>query len=282
MEELKDTQTYGALINAMRKKGVKFTNNNLFSEDIRSFVERKRIKYHVSERCLIFFLDEEKYYRLLFHLDPDHSWDLPKLDKPVLIRTRFTKGKKKAELLKLEGQMREKGFVLKDTNVFVTLDFAPFKEFYRQRYERSKKILKASHLRIIGADYSYRSQIDKLMDGQDMINYWHRPYQTEDEIKSAFDRGCYTAIVNEKDEIVAYTSGGVGEGKLQPDIAMVIKDEYKRSGLAVILFYYCLAYEPSDLMRKTSIDLANSASVKLHKKLGWKFTDKYMENWLLE
>lgn len=282
MKELKDIETYGDLISNMRKKGVKFTNNNLFSDDIKQFIERKRIKFHCDERCLIFCLDEEKYYRLLFHVDPAHPWTLPEFDKPALIRTRFVKDKKKPDLLKLEEQMREKGFLLKDTSVFITLDFAPFKETYRQKFERSKKILSPSNLRIIKADYSYRGQIDKLMDGQNQIKYYHRPHQTEDEIKSAYDQGCYTAIINEENEIVAYTSGGFGKGKLQPDIAMVIREDYKRSGLAVILFYYCLANESSDLMRKTSIDLANSASVKLHKKLGWKFTDKYMDDWLLE
>lgn len=280
MKELKDIEAYGTLINDMRKKGVKFTNNNIFSDDIKRFIELNRIQYHVSDRCLIFFLDEEKYYRLLFHIDPGQSWDLPELDKPALIRTRFVKDKKKAELLKMEEQMQEKGFILKDTNVFLTLDSAQFKEAHQRNYQRSKKILEHQNFRIIRADYSYNDQINALIDGQDMIKYYHIPYQTEDEIKATFEDRNYVAIVNDKDEILAYTSGHLENGKRYAD-AMIIKEEYKLYGFAPILFYYCTCSGFSDI-RKTSVNLENIASVKLHKKLGWKFTNKYMENWLLD
>ena len=282
MEDLKDLAVYGSLVSDMRKAGVKFTNNNLLAEDIKRFIELGRIKYYRSERCLIFFLDEEQYYRLLFHIDPDCHWDLPALGKPAVIRTRFTKDKKKPELLKLEEQMRQKGFLLKDTNVLITLDFAPFKERYRQKYQRSKKILEYSNLRIIEADYSYCNQIEDLLNSQDMIRYYHRPYRTADEVKSEFDAGCYVAVVNERDEVVAYTSRGFDEGQLRLDLAMVIKDEYKLTGHALLLCYYCLGNRRSDTIRKAGIDLKNSASINLHKKLGWKFTNRYMENWLLE
>lgn len=280
MKELKDLETYGTLISDMRKKGIKFTNNNVFSDDIKRFIELKRIKYHDTERCLIFFLDEEKYYRLLIHLDPDQPWALPKLDKPALIRTRFVKDKKKADLLKLEEQMRQKGFVLKDTNVFLTLDSAPVKELHQRNYQRSKKILEHQNFRIIRADYSYHDQIDALMEGQDMIKYYHIPYQTEDEIKAGFEDNNYVAIINENDELLAYTSGHLENGKRHAD-AMIIKDEYKLYGFAPLLFYYCTCSGFSSI-RKTSVNLTNAASIKLHKKLGWKFTNKYMENWLLE
>lgn len=280
MEQLKDLETYRRLISSIRKKGVKFTNNNLFANDIERFIKLGRIQYTYCGRCLIFILNEDKYYRLLLHIDPDQPWDLPKLDKPVLIRTRFVKDKKKDGLLKLEAQMREKGFSLKDTNVFISLDLEPLKEIYRKNYQRSKKILERSNLRIIRADYSYYDQINALLDNQDMIKYYHRPYRTEDEIKSAFARGNYVVIVNDNNEVLAYTSGSSEAGKKQAD-AMVIKEEYKLCGFAPILFYYC-SLNPSPGLKKSSLNLINNASIKLHKKLGWSFTNKYMENWLLE
>lgn len=280
MKKLRDIETYGTLISDMRKKGVKFTNNNIFSDDIKRFIELERIKYYDSDHCLIFFLDEEKYYRLLFHIDPGQPWELPDLDKPALIRTRFIRDKKKPDLLKLEDQMREKGFVLKDTNVFLTLDSVPLREIHERNYQRSKKILEHQNLRIIRPDYSYYDQIKALVEGQDMIKYYHIPYQTEDEIKAVFEEKNYVAIVNENDELLAYTGGHLENGKRYAD-AMIIKEEYKLHGFAPILVYYCTYSRFSDV-RKTSVNLENAASIKLHKKLGWNFTNKYMENWLLE
>lgn len=280
MEELKDLETYGALISSIRKMGVKFTNNNLFADDIKRFIELGRIKYDYSDRCLIFILDEDKYYRLLLHIDPDQPLDLPELDKPILIRTRFVKDKKKDGLLKLEDQIRRKGFALKDTNVFITLDSEPFRETYKRKYQRCKKILAYSNLRILRVDYSYYDQINTLLDSQDMIKYYHRPYRTEDEIKSAFENGDYVAIINENDEVLAYTSGHFEAAKKQAD-AMIVKEEYKLYGFASILFYYCLAHASYGIS-KSSLNLTNSASIKLHKSLGWKFSDRYMEHWLKE
>lgn len=280
MEEVKDIETYGTLINDMRRKGVKFTNNNVLSDDIKRFIELNRIKCYCSDRCLIFFLDEEKYYRLLFHIDPGQPWDLPELDKPALIRTRFVQDKKKADLLKLEGQIREKGFERKDTNVIVTLDSAPIKEACQRKYERSKKILSQWNARIIKADYSYRDQINTLMDEQDMIKYYHVAYKTEDEIKARFEKGDYYAIVNGENEVMLYSSATIDGGIFFGD-EMVVKEEYKLCGFAPILFYYGIGYG-LDALRKASLSLENDASIALHKRLGWKFTNKYIENWLLE
>ena len=123
MEELKNIETYTALISNIRKKGGKFTNNNIVPKDIERFIELRRIKYVNSDSCLIFILD------------------LPELDKPILVRTQFVKDKKKSALVKVEEQMQEKGLVLKDTNVQIAFDIIPVRELCRQKYLRSKKIL---------------------------------------------------------------------------------------------------------------------------------------------
>ena len=216
---------------------------------------------------------------MLLHLNPDKHWDLPELDKPILVRTQFVKDKKKSALVKVEEQMQEKGLVLKDTNVQIAFDIIPVRELCRQKYLRSKKILEYSNLRIIKADYSYYDQIKGLLKEQDMIQYFHVPYQTEDEIKSGFENGNYVAILNEKNEVLAYTSGHPGIDGVRYAEAMVIQKAYKLYGFAPILFYYCMSNTRA-LISKSSVGLHNSASIKLHEKLGWTFSDKYIEHWL--
>lgn len=283
MKDLKNIETYQSLIKDARKKGGKFTNNNLLSEDIKRFIELQRIKYFCSDSCLIFILDEEKYYRLLLHLNPDSPWALPELDKPILVQTRFVKGKKKPSLLKLEEELKAKGFILKDTHVQITLNVAFLGESYRQKYLRSKKLLDYSNLRIITADYSYYNQINILLKNQDMMEYFLFPYQTDEEIKTRFENGDYLAIINEENEILAYLSEHQGLEKNSEIYAeaMVIKEEYKLYGFAPILYYYSISNKPSDL-RKTIVALNNFASIEFYKKFRWKFTDRYMEHWLLE
>lgn len=281
MEELKNIETYTALISNIRKRGGKFTNNNIVPKDIKRFIDLKRIRYVSSDDCLVFILDEEKYYRLLLHMNPDKEWELPELDKPMLVRAQFVKGKKKPDLVEVERKMQEKGFVLKDTNVQIAFDIPSVRDLCRQKYLRSKKILEYYNLQIIKADYSYYNQIKGLLKNQDMIQYFHIPYQTEDEIESGFENGNYVAIINENNEVLAYTSGHPGIAGVRYAEAMVIQKEYKLYGFAPILFYYCMSNTKA-VISKSSVGLHNSVSIKLHEKLGWEFSDRYIEHWLKE
>lgn len=277
MEALKTIEQYNFLINDAKKKGGKFTNNSCLIEDVRRYIDLKRIYYVNGEAGLIFVIDEDSYYRLLLHIDADKPLGLPKLEKPGLVFTWYAKDKKKPALLKVEEQLKKEGFVLETTQVDVKKDLTGMQDFYRKKYLRVEKILRNLNARVVEADYSHYGQICELLENQEMIKYFQFPYQTEDEIKADFENGDYIAVVNDNGDVLAY-SRSRWDGRKCYGYAMVVKEEYKLYGLAPLLSYR--GWSRRSGIRETTIALDNDQSIKFHEGLGWTFTDRYMDNWL--
>ena len=197
-----------------------------------------------------------------------------------MARTRYRKGKKKDDLIKLEGAMLNNGFELKDHFMEIKLDGKKNKARFESEFIRSKKILERMNWKIKVANYSQYNEIKDILENQKILKWFHEDYSTEEEIKIRLDRGDYICIVDECNKVLAYNSGYELNGCWYGD-GIFVRNEYKMYGLAPILQYY-RGIISGDMVRKGVILLNNTPTIKFHRSMGWQFMDKCIDCWLKE
>ena len=148
-----------------------------------------------------------------------------------------------------------------------------------EKYE--KEIEKKGYC-CIEAEYSLFDKIEKIIVGSDILEDYHIISRTDQE-KKELEKGSYLCILNEKKDICAASIAVINSGIAQAE-EMVVKDEYKMRGFAPILTYQRLKWLDSKNIQKIEgwILTHNESSLRYHRKLGYHFTDKYVEEWVLE
>lgn len=280
MECLQNSDTYVKEVNTLRKSRELFTNNYLMQDDVNRLIQCGRFYQIRHEAGVTFLSDEKKYYRALLHVDYRKPYRLQRLDKPVLVQVEYQKGRKKDAQLAMEERLKADGFLLKDTVVQIKWNIEARREEYRKQFQRLEKMLAAMKFRIETVDYSYHEQVEELLQQQEMMQYYHFPYQTEAEVKELYDSGNVVCILDDTDTVLAYHSIIINGGCYGAEF--VVRDGYKvRYSLAPILQYYRGSFLEYPVMKGYML-LDNADSIRLHEKLGWEFTNRYKDNWMRE
>lgn len=280
MERLRNSGAYMKEVNVLRKSRELFTNNYLMQGDVDRLIQNKRFYQIRHEAGTTFLSDEEKYYRAFLHTDYRKPYHLPRVEKPVLLQIDYQKERKKAAQIELEKWLKADGFVLKDTAVQIKWNVEAHREECRKQFQRLEKMLAAMNFRIETVDYSYHEQVEELLHRQDVMRYYHFPYQTEAETKALYDSGNVVCILDEADRVLAYHTIIVNGGCYGAEF--VVRDEYKvKYSLAPILQYYRGSFLEYPVMQGYML-LNNADSIRLHERLGWEFTNRYTDNWLRE
>lgn len=280
MVNLKSVDDYHTIRKRLKEERKYFTNDMLSDEDVKRFIAADRVQYAECEAGVTFLIDEDTYYKAVLYIDPAKIWKIDQQNKPVIMRTRYQKDKKKKELLQLEQQMQKNGFLYQDTAVEIRLDTGDRKEHYEKQYQRAQKLLERMNCRTEKVCYRYHEQIQKLIKQQNTVQYFHLEYKSEDEIKAEYANGNHTCILNSEDELLAYGSGYELNGCWYGDL-IVVKEEYKMYGLAPMFLYGCVHNRKVNTI-KGVILTDNKDSIRFHKKMGWTFTNKYIDCWLME
>lgn len=280
MERLQNLDAYVKEVNALRKSRKLFTNNYLMQDDVNRLIQCGRFYRMQNEAGLTFLADEKKYYRAFLYVDYKKPYRLQGLDKPVLVQIDYYKDRKKDLQLAMQERLKADGFLLKDTAVQIKWNVEAHREQYRKLFQRLKKMLAAMNFRIESVDYSYHEQVAELLGQQNMMQYYHFPYQTEAEVKALYDSGNVVCILDDTNQVLAYHTIMVNGGCYGAEF--VVRDEYKvKYNLAPILQYYRGSFLEYPVMKGYML-IDNEDSIRLHEKLGWEFTNRYTDNWLRE
>lgn len=279
MERIGDLDEYLQRIDALRKSKEVFTNNYMMVGDAQRLVSLGRLYCAANEAGTIFLSDESTHYRASMHIDANKKFVMPLLDKPTMVQIVYYKDRKKENHLRIEKQLEANGFMKQDTSVQIKLNVAEHKEECRKNFNRLYKLTQRMGYRIKVVDFTYRDKIREVFSQQDMLHGWHYPFQTEEELKERFDQNGWICILDEDDRVLAYHSA-YEVNSCCYGMGMAIRDEYKvKYGFAPLLQYYrvCITEQP---LIYGEVLLHNTEAVTLHEKLGWKFTNKYVDRWL--
>lgn len=279
MESISSLDDYLQRINALHRVRTTFTNNYMMVGDAERLILLGRLYYIREEAGTIFLSNEDTHYRLSMHIDTDKSCHLPLLDKPIMTQIVYQKDRKKENHLNIEKQLKKSGFVKQDTSVQIKLNVTECKDECQKNFDRLHKLLQRMGFQIKVVDYTYKDKIREVFLQQDMLHDWHYPFQTEEEGKDVFDKNGWICILDKDDRVLAYHSA-YEMNSCCYGMGFAIRDEYKvKYGFAPILQYYrvCITKQP---LIYGEVLLHNTQALALHEKMGWTFTNKYVDRWL--
>ena len=182
MEKLRSLEEYKSLLSSYKKvyrSG--YCNNYLNIDMIKRYISLQRIYFETGDKILLFFTDEEKYYRLHALLGLGANIDIKKQDKPIMLRNVYKEGTKPDILLCLEGALKQQGFFLYDETVQILANPLNNKEDIQRKYDKAISFLNRFKIRIGYAQEKDIEQIMNLRDKEPLLKDYHFIYETQDE-----------------------------------------------------------------------------------------------------
>ena len=91
MQLLESYDEYKDIVGEFRQKNRRYFSNVYFMRsDMERYIRLGRVSYEKAENAVIFYFDEEKYYRVCFYVSNEEKFFIGKQKKKILIK----KGKK--------------------------------------------------------------------------------------------------------------------------------------------------------------------------------------------
>lgn len=258
-----------------------FSNIYYMSSDIKGYIESGRLFYEKEESGIIFFLDENAYYRAWLFVNENGEFTISPQDKKILIRNIYKCGEKEKGLQIVERRLEESGFRKAGTTIGIQGE--PVKLF--QRCEKIKKYAEAMEkkgFRCMEADFSMFGEIEKIILDSGIIKDYQLDYRTDEE-KKRLEKGSYLYMTDGDGQICAASICVVEDG-IAKGAALAVKEEYKRQGIAPCLTYHRFKWMRDKEVRFVQgwILTSNIPSLKYHQSLGYEFMDKYTDEWILD
>jgi hypothetical protein len=285
MEHLRSLEEYKSLLSSYKqiyRNG--YTNNYLNTDMVNRYISLQRIYFETDRDALLFFTDEEKYYRLYTMLGPEMKAAVKKQDKPVMLRNIYREGNKPDILWKVEEVLKRQGFILYDKTVQILAKPLEKKEDIQRKYDKASSFLDRFGIKIGYAEEKDVEQIINLRKQEPLLKDYHFAYETEREILDAVEKGYYRCAYNHLGEVCAVQHYTVINGILQGGW-LAVNEEYKvrygiGSAMAYHSFLYAIEHGISNYYGWVARD--NEKSLRYHQSIGYEIGDKWADEWLLK
>lgn len=280
MIKINNIEEYKNLVRQARQECKKYFSNNYFMPaDVQRYINVGQAYYEPVGKGFLLILDEEKYYRVCLQVDTETEFTIPVLEKKTVIKNVYRRGREESCIEKIEANLRKLQFEKRGTDVQIR---GEVKTLYEKgcRLEKYVAKMEAQGYRCVMADESCYEQIEAMVLDSKIIKDYQIDYRTQEE-KSKFQKGAYLCIFNNKNEMcavnVCFIEGGLAYGE-----GVAIAEKFKMHGLAPILSYYRYKwlYENGIEYIQAWILLGNEASLRYHESLGYKFVNKYVDEWV--
>lgn len=281
MNRLKDIEEYKILVREFRKEHKSFYSNFYFMpKDVERYISLGRVEYENNEEGLFFYFDEEKYYRVCMYVEAEGAFNISRRDKKLLVRNIYRKNQQDEKLVEFEKNLKRNEFDLVGTSFQIQ---GRMSEIWQNcsRLEKYVLAMEKKGFRCVEADYSLYKEIEDLILASDIVKDYQMSYLTEQE-KQMMIPGSYLCILDKQNQIcaasIAYAHDGVAR-----DGVIAVKEEYKMMGVAPMLAFRRLkwTFENKVDFGQGWILTDNDASIRYHKSLGYQWTDKYANDWIL-
>ena len=258
-----------------------FSNIYLMSDDIKRFIELERVSFEKSDYGLIFYFDEDTFYRVCLYVDEKQLFEIPSRDKKLLIRNVYRTKKKDVKLSYVEERLQSLGFKQEGTTAQIEGNPQELIANCKVIEQYAKKMERMGYSCII-PDISCYEEIEDMILESRVIKDYHMTFRTKEE-KRNMEKGSYLCIVNEKGELCAAIIADIDVDIAQIE-ALAVKEEYKIRGLAPILDYKIFKQlcERKIGLVQGWVELDNDDSLRYHMSLGYRFAGKQANEWILE
>lgn len=283
MQVLESYNEYKVMVTEFREKnGRPFSNLYFMPADIERYIRLGRVRYEKKENGIIFYFDEEKYYRVCLCVNEKDKFLVEKQDKKILIKNVYRKGKKRENLLCVEQQLKELGFKKTGTSFKIR---GKVRDLY-QRCKRMKKfadVLEKKGFHCVTADISMLEEIEALILDSGIIKDYQLNYWTDEEKRRLVKEGTYLCMINDRKQICA-VGGCIIRNNTTKGIAAAVREQYKMHGLIVALNYHRLKWLYNHGIESSQgwILVSNKPSIRYYQSLGYEFLDEYTDEWILD
>lgn len=284
IKELRSIEEYKNLLKEFRTVCRRpFSNIYFMPEDLERYIDMGRASYEKEEYGIILFLDEDRYYRACLYVDEKQKFEIPARDKRILVRNIYRTRQKNDGLEAIRERLKILGFKQEGTSVQIQGNPNELLLNFKSIEKYAKEMEKRGYWCII-PDFSRFKEIEDMIIESGIIKDYHIIYRTEEE-KKALTPGTYLCMVNNRYEICAASILNINlmEGICQDGI-IVVQEKYKMKGFAPIMAYQRYKWLCNNNIQNIQgwILTHNEPSLKYHKSLGFRFIDKYSEEWLLD
>lgn len=282
MKKLESLAEYKNIINEFKSVCKRpFSNLYYMPNDIERYIELGRARYEKSESGIVFFFDEETYYRACLYANINEKISIDCQDKKVLVKNVYQEGKKRENLLCAERQLEELGFEKVGVSVKYQGEVPQMFQSCKQM-EKYVEVLerKGYHCRV--PDASMIEEIETIIFESDVIKDYQLDYWTNEEKKRGLENGFYLCIVNADNQICAAEICKLDDD-ISEGLALAVREKYRMHGLAPMIVYHRFSqlYHREIKRMQGWILTDNEPSLRYHKSIGYKFTNEYADEWIL-
>lgn len=282
MKKIATMDEYIQLLKDIKKKySPIFTNCYMFKSEISRLITQNRFYYEEIEGGGIFYADELTHYQAYYHVNIDCKIHFNKKEKDIVIKNIYLDGRKPEKIKRIEQKIAQTGFELVDRMGQIEGDPKVILQNIERPFRISERILKQEGFQLTPAK---KEMLNEIRDMQLQINeipYYQFSYYSDEELIDEADQGHLVCILNPNDEICAVRHFFIEGSGIYGWIA--IKEPYKKKyGMAIVFSEYTLRYAMEhDLKVLGWITDTNSVSIQYHHKIGYHWTGRYADEWLL-
>ena len=275
-------QYYNYVKDSKKRCRISFSNMYCLPDEIERYIALGRMYVEKLDSGLAFFLDEETYYKLCLSVDAKVSIQIPKVDRKVLCRSIYRENGLNELMNSIDAQLEKNGFAR--VGKAIQIQGNPEELLLKKKsIERGISILNRNGFCIRRADENMIDEIEKLIESTKYIRDFHSDYRTLEEKRENAVRGGYLCVVDKEEKLCAATVTWLKGSNADGD-AIVVKDEYKRLGLAPVLCYERMKYLQECGVKKFTgwVQTDNELSLRYHKSMEFQLGDRYADEWLME
>lgn len=287
MDRVESMDQYELLLAETRRncKNSMVNNSYMFTKAIQRYIDLGRLYYERLEGGIVFYSDEESHYRCYFHVDSSSDVKLgkkiEKKDKLVLSQVLYRKNKTARELA-IARKLEESGFALQDIMDYVTVDYLQTLKKVGPYVKHIQRLLDDSHLTCRTLLPSEVKQFVEFQSDIKCIPYYQLAYHSPEEYERAIQEGRVECVVDQEGNLCAAHYFDAENGALGGWYA--IKEAYQKAYGIVMMFNYNAARyaEANNIGKEYGWVLRNNTeSIKYHKRIGFIWQDRVMEEWIL-
>ena len=280
MESLTSLEEYKDLLKEVKTITKRPFSNIYFSlPALERFIGLDRVGYEKTDAGVLFYIDEEAYYRVYLYVDLNKELKIGKQDKRLYCRYIYRQSEKQDLHNSIQKVLTDNGFIKEGISVELQADPKEYVRNYSY-LERYISSMEKKGYKCIIPDSSRYAEIEQMFLDSGIIKDYHIEFRTEEE-KKQLQEGSYLCIVKQ-DEIcaarIATLENGVAHAE---DIA--VKEQYKLKGLAPILAYQGMKWfcENDIKLMRGWVLVHNQNAMEYYRSMGYQFNNKYSEEWIL-
>lgn len=282
MEKIASYEEYQRIIyeNKIKWKPT-FTNITWPKDQIVRIISQGRLYVELYTGGIILFDDEELYYELVYYWNVEYSFPTILKDKPCVIKNVYRDEAMSDDMQTIEKMIEDCGFALKRKLISTECrNYTPSARMLNL-YDFSKTFLSQNGMSIGPLNNDNIDGFRRMQHSIPNIPYYEIPFYTDDELLDLSKKGNLNIVYSKPDKEMCAYSQVFEMGAYRCGI-IAIKEEYRDiGGIAMALAALNYERDQGKNIQKTGwVCKDNTESIRFHKKLGWTYTNKRMNEWV--